>query len=87
MLHNKRWKPVRKRIAKTDELRLKHRVLNFKVDSLGRDVAAQAKDILDKHCLDNVRCASAGAAAFFQWVIIIESYIHFYPFHLLICGQ
>ena len=65
-------------IGKTGKESLKRRVSEFKVDKLKIQMALQAKKILSKFDLADVRTVSSGAATFYAWVwslILIDNLI------------
>lgn len=55
-------------IGKTGKESLKRRVMEFKVKDAKPEVAKEAKSILLKYDIDEVRDVSAGAATFYLWV-------------------
>lgn len=64
------WGYVQSLLAQSGKGGLQKRIERLDIDRVPRDSIEMADGLLENHNLNEAREASAGAAAFFQWVCI-----------------
>ena len=65
------WKAVQALVGKTGKESLKRRCLECDASKINMAAAKRARQLLDRHELDEVRDVSAGAATFYVFVSLL----------------